>query len=493
MHHVSSCDKRTSYVLCLQELLLTVWAGRVTINMLPDDVLVLIFHFDRVIYLEYGYHRQYPSWKWHRLVHVCRRWRSVVFASPNFLDLKLIYRPNARMELTGIWPPFPIVIMDMLDRSMPEDYDFDAAIVYRHRVCEINLINLTRSQLQRLASAMQVQFSALIHLRLQLNMTGPSPAFPDGFLSGSVSRLQSLELHSIAFPALPKLLLSATHLVRLTLWDIPHSGYFSPEAFIAFLAVLANLKSLAVGFSSSLSHPGRESRRPPSPTRTVLPALTRFVFRGDSEFLEDVVARIDALLLDFICITFFPKPIFDIPQLAQYMRRATTLQALNEAHVVFNYDFHFDHFVVQVGSLPPTRTFYDKSRLRILCREPHGQLSSLAQVCTSFLPSVSMVEHLYIYGLPSQLQDDTENVQWLEILHPFTSVKNLYLPWKLARCILFALQVLIGERGTDALPALESLFLDNLQLSGPVQEAIEQFIAARQLSGHHVAVSHWER
>jgi hypothetical protein len=49
--HVSSCDKRTSYVPCLQ-LLLTVWAGRVTINILPDDVLLLIFHFDRVIYLD---------------------------------------------------------------------------------------------------------------------------------------------------------------------------------------------------------------------------------------------------------------------------------------------------------------------------------------------------------------------------------------------------------------------------------------------------------
>ena len=42
-------------------------------------------------------------------------------------------------------------------------------------------------------------------------------------------------------------------------------------------------------------------------------------------------------------------------------------------------------------------------------------------------PSISMVKYLYIYGLPSQLQDDTENMQWLEILHPFTSAKNLYL------------------------------------------------------------------
>ena len=29
--------------------------------------------------------------------------------------------------------------------------------------------------------------------------------------------------------------------------------------------------------------------------------------------------------------------------------------------------------------------------------------------------------------------------------------------------------------------------------SGPVQEAIEQFVAARQLAGHSLAISRWER
>jgi hypothetical protein len=215
VYHISPCDERTSYMLCLQ-LALTVWAGRDTINILPDDVLLLVFHFDRVIYLE-NYHRLDPSWKWHRLVHVCQRWRSVVFASPNFLDLGLVCHPGTRMELIGIWRPLPIIITDILDTFISEDRDFDAAIVYHNRICEINLISLTRSQLQRLASAMQVQFPALIHLRLQFKMTGPSPALPDGFLSESVPRLQSLELYSIAFPTLPRLLLSATHLVRLTL------------------------------------------------------------------------------------------------------------------------------------------------------------------------------------------------------------------------------------------------------------------------------------
>ena len=107
-----------------------------------------------------------------------------------------------------------------------------------------------------------------------------------------------------------------------------------------------------------------------------------------------------------------------------------------------------------------------------------------------------MVEHLYIYGpryLPSQWQDDIENMQWLEIFHPFTAVKNLYVSKEFAQCIAPALQELVGERVTEVLPALESLFLEELQPSGPVQEAIGQFVAARQLLGHPVAVSHWNR
>jgi hypothetical protein len=43
------------------------------------------------------------------------------------------------------------------------------------------------------------------------------------------------------------------------------------------------------------------------------------------------------------------------------------------------------------------------------------------------------------------------------------------------------------------LPALQTLFLEDSNLSGPVQEAIELFVSGRQFSSHPVAVSHWER
>jgi hypothetical protein len=83
-------------------------------------------------------------------------------------------------------------------------------------------------------------------------------------------------------------------------------------------------------------------------------------------------------------------------------------------------------------------------------------------------------------------------MEWLEIFRPFTAVKNLYVIKGLAHHIAPALQDLVGERVTDVLPALESLFFEGLLPSGPVQEAIGRFVAARQLLGRPVAVSRWK-
>ena len=131
-------------------------------------------------------------------------------------------------------------------------YNFDVIFAHHCRVCELNLHRLTRWQLKRVASAMQEKSPALVHLMLEFagSYSRPALALPDGFLGGFAPRLQSLELRSIPFPALPKLLLSATDLVRLDLVDIPHSGYMSPEAIVTGLAMLPHVISLTLKFKS---------------------------------------------------------------------------------------------------------------------------------------------------------------------------------------------------------------------------------------------------
>ena len=200
------------------------------------------------------------------------------------------------------------------------------------------------------------------------------------------------------------------------------------------------------------------------------------------------MAQIDAPLLDFICITFQQEPTFNIPQLAQFMKRTTRFQALNEAHV------HHLICSVEVDSFPLTPVYLnnesgEKSRLRITYKHNNNwQPSHLAHVLTSLFPSIYIVEHLYIHCISTEspsLQDDSDVVQWFR---PFTSVRNLYLS---KAFIVPALQEFLRGTVTDALPALESLFVDNLESSGPVQEVIEQFVAARQLIGHPVGIFPW--
>jgi len=55
-----------------------------------------------------------------------------------------------------------------------------------------------------------------------------------------------------------------------------------------------------------------------------------------------------------------------------------------------------------------------------------------------------------------------------------------------------ALQELVGERVTEVLPALQSLFLRGSHPSGPVRKAIRKFVTARQLAGHPIIVSRWD-
>ena len=104
------------------------------------------------------------------------------------------------------------------------------------------------------------------------------------------------------------------------------------------------------------------------------------------------------------------------------------------------------------------------------------------------------MEHLYIQiGSPQvHWQDDIESSQWLELFHPFTVMKHLYLSQELAPRIAPVLQDVVGESVTEVLPALQALFLEEPLPSASAQEGIVQFVAARQLSGYPIAVSCWK-
>jgi hypothetical protein len=362
-----------------------------------------------------------------------------------------------------------------------------AALGHSNRVCQVFLMGLASWQLEKVLALMQVPFPELTILQLWSHEETP-PVIPDSFLGGSAPRLQQLWLCGIPFPGLPKVLLSSNRLVSLWLADIPHSGYISPEAMVSLLSVLSSLISLSLEFESPQSRPDRGRRSLPPEKRSILPVLDYFRFKGTTDYLEDLVTFIGATQLKTLHITFFNQIDFDCPRLAQFINYAPTLRARDEAYVQFGdctasiklryrtSKFDFDHLLIKVS-----------------CREPDLQLSSVFQVCNFSLPPASTVEDLYIEQEHSEViwEGAIENPLWLELLLPFTAVKNLYLSEQFAPGIAAALQELIGDRITEVLPGLRNIFVERLELPRPFQKNIGQFFSARQLSDHPVAISDW--
>jgi hypothetical protein len=103
------------------------------------------------------------------------------------------------------------------------------------------------------------------------------------------------------------------------------------------------------------------------------------------------------------------------------------------------------------------------------------------------------VEHLYINFTHWYDRQDIDNMQWLEIFHPFTAVKNLYLTAVSVLSIAPALEELVGDRSTEEFPILQNIFLEGLQPYEPIQKGIGKFVAARQLSDYPITISLWER
>lgn len=270
--------------------------GRVSLDMLPDDVLLDIFDFYRIGSI-------YCPWTWASLVHVCQRWRRIIFASPHRLDLQFLCRPRTRVrELLDFLPPaIPIMVCNCCSfqtqqrstLSYEDGRQVLAAIEQRDRVWWIHLQDLPSTLVEKLATIMQDTFPALKHLRLWAG-DEIAPALPEEFLGGSAPSLEALWLRGIPFPEVPQLLLTMNDLVHLRLEKIPDSGYFPPEAMVTALSTCAKLETLVIEFNPGDPRPDLTSQETTSIARVFLPALTFFTFSGNGKYFDNFVSRIES-------------------------------------------------------------------------------------------------------------------------------------------------------------------------------------------------------
>ncbi|KAF8502651.1 hypothetical protein F5888DRAFT_1665933 [Russula emetica] len=272
---------------------------RVTFDMLPDDVLFEIFDL-------YGIDCKsccYP-WRWHTLVHVCRRWRQIIFASPFRLELQFVCTPRTRVrELLEFLPPsIPIMIRNYFGTpppcSTPSIEDVSqviAALEQRDDVYLIDLEDLPNSLLEKLATTMQETYPTLEYVLLWAG-DDTAPVLRKEFLGGSAPCLDRFWLRGIPFPDVPRLLSSTRDLVHLLLEKIPDSGYISPEAMITALSTCTKLETITIDFLGN-PYPDLTSQEIASLTLISLPALNNFVFEGHGKYFHNFISRIENPLL----------------------------------------------------------------------------------------------------------------------------------------------------------------------------------------------------
>jgi hypothetical protein len=177
---------------------------------------------------------------------------------------------------------------------VPSNYNNIIATLEHHdRVHIVELWGVSSSLLETFPAETQKPFPNLTFLELLSDGRGTALVVTDSHSGGLAPHLQTVHLKGITFPPVIELLLSATDLVDLDLWNIPHSGFVLAGAIITCPDVMTRLKTFYLGLHSRRSHPNTETQHPPLSNRTVLPALIHFKYRGVGESLEDLVARMD--------------------------------------------------------------------------------------------------------------------------------------------------------------------------------------------------------
>lgn len=404
-----------------------------TINTLPDSVLLRIFDFSIMDHDRHGLPFR-PTLEWQKLVHVCQKWRRIVFASPDRLDLQLLCtRGTPVRENICLWPPIPLIIDynwggdEDENLTLSEEDDVIAALENPDRVHCVG-ISVTSSLLEKMAAVIQEPFPMLTHLWLS-SEDGNVPVLPKAFLGGFAPRLRSAHLERIPFPALSTLLLSATDLVDLQLLNIPKTGFILQDKMVAVLVALTRLESLSIEFQSHLL----DRRLLPPPTPITLPSLTSFNFRGVSEYLEDVVAQIDTPLLKTFTITYFNQLTFHIPRLSEFISRTESLDLpqFKRAGVVF-----CGNCVCVCLECDQAERFEGHFTLQVSCQRLDWQVSNMAQVlsqCFS-ISTLSSVNDLSINACDLQpgWEEDVDSTGWRGLLSPFTAVETLHISKQLA-------------------------------------------------------------
>ncbi len=472
---------------------------KLTINNLPNELLIEMFDFyllrwQDVNHLwETGYQLE-----WFNLLHVCRKWRAVLFASSSRLGLSFVLTPkrggNIKTIISRHFPPLPIVINYNYQRrltttGMTKDMSrLLCALKLPDRIRGIDLYaSSTNGELAKFFKAMKCPFPALESLAIR-NKDDQVLKIPAAFLKGTNLhlRLRSLKLRSICLTSISQLLSSATALTNLSLTI--RTDHRQPPDMLLLLAQLQGLpllRRLNLKISCSTEQPTEPKERFP------LEKLTSFHYHGCTAALNTLTMGFVAPSLQDIDISLdersqtLPPPASHLPKFINDIRKHYRV-----VQMILERDF-FNFWLLApskcIGHNPPRfklRSFrYSNSNIQDWMMQISDEFSAVL----STMEELSVISHCY--GDKSE-----EVIPWCMFLEQFPCVKEFRLQGMNNLRIANALHQSDGGPNLAVLPALERLIIsfqhDSYSSEWPSKLAVFQpFVSARQQAGRPVKVS----
>ena len=144
------------------------------------------------------------------------------------------------------------------------------------------------------------------------------------------------------------------------------SGFpFAPQMIVPCLSTLAPLKSSSLGFQHHRPRALQASQRQPPLARVAFHNLTVLGFRGDIEYLDDILCQIKILILNKSIFRFLNQLVLDTSLFWHFIRNTETCMTIHRERVeVSSWD---------VAVTPPRREEMahndrEATRLEITCK-----------------------------------------------------------------------------------------------------------------------------
>jgi len=440
---------------------------------------------------------------WYNLVHVCQRWRRLIFASASYLRICHVCTHGTQVGRMLAQSPILPLVVDYADETRGwtegdgEGLWFALLPERRDRVRRIRLLVHGSYLWNFVAALFDGTFPMLECLFVKLRKRcheSPSFKLPHRFRA---ARLRHLVLTQIGFPLASPILVTSVHVVTLSLNLVK---YCLPNDLLERLLSLPRLEALNIASTSPISEDFSVASgqgplwNTPLNTHVTLSNLHSFGFQGDGLYLKALLPGMTTPLLGGLQTAVFNQM---TPSVSCLLSCTTTADNPNFSIGSAWFRFHRRGVSVRVCPSDGDRTYVFS--LHAFCRGLNSQLFFVSQLFDG--PSLllaSVVDLSLAYSrriFSSEQHNDTEDrcTHWRNLLRSFKNVEILRVYGELSRDISRAL--LLGSEAEPVssrvlLPRLKELRCTAMGDLSDAGNALAAFIHACEAAGHPVRLVH---